>query len=342
METELSEPTFDLAVNSLALVFTTFYIFGFLTTSLFLYRAAHFLHLYTLQSSCLTRYTRGRPYQAWALVVGASDGLGWHITQHLAAKGFNIVLLGRDAAALDSQVGACKRAHPEASFRPAVADSSSSHGMRATIDRIVANLTGPEDPRLGPLTLLVNCVDHGAVVEELPMALSKTAHGDVDATINRNLRFTTQLTRALLPTLQRNGPALVINVSGFAATIGVPYWSVDSGAKAYLQAWTQAMGFEMMSEGTDVEFLCVVVGPTGGAKEKSESFMKVNAEDVASAVLDRVGCGRTCVAAHWRHAVFLAVMEKVPEGVLRLFYPQAAARERYRRKRLEEDAKKGH
>ena len=344
MDTTISEPTFDLALNGLATAFTAFFVLGFLTTFFLIFQFARFIYTYAFQSSSLPRYLHGRKYYAWALVTGASDGIGLAFVQHLAARGFNVVLAGRNATKLASKIDRLKKQYPQASFRSVTADAASSHGMKAAIEKLVADLTGLDDPLPGPLTVLVNNVGGMSMFEDPWRALASTSHADVDAIINLNLRFTTQITRALLPAMQQQAPAVVLSVGSFAGSTGTPFVATYSGTKAYLRSWSQAMAFEMIAEGKDVEFFCPIVGLTCGTSayrvETPPDFMTQDAGQVAGAALDRVGCGRFAVAAHWKHALMLAVLGLLPDAVLRAIYPQASVAEKEKQRVRREGAKK--
>ncbi len=62
----------------------------------------------------------------WALVGGASKGLGWGCAQALAREGVNVVMVSRGAKVLEAAAGALRSACP------------------ATILTVAADITTPE------------------------------------------------------------------------------------------------------------------------------------------------------------------------------------------------------
>jgi 17beta-estradiol 17-dehydrogenase / very-long-chain 3-oxoacyl-CoA reductase len=60
---------------------------------------------------------------------------------------------------------------------------------------------------------------------------------EIDENIRLNTRFLTQLTRAVLPILEHNALALIINMGSIAAVAGLPLGSVYAGGKAYDMAF---------------------------------------------------------------------------------------------------------
>ena len=89
----------------------------------------------------------------WALVCGASKGLGLGCAQALAAEGANVVLVARGAAALDSAVASLRAACPEVTVLGVAADITTPEGRTAALtvaggpgaafDILVNNAGGP-------------------------------------------------------------------------------------------------------------------------------------------------------------------------------------------------------
>ena len=67
----------------------------------------------------------------WALVGGASKGLGLGCAQALAADGVNLVMVARGAEALQAAAQAIRGAHPGVAALPVAADITSPEGRAA-------------------------------------------------------------------------------------------------------------------------------------------------------------------------------------------------------------------
>ena len=167
-----------------------------------------FARLHTRSSSIL-RYRHGN--SAWACVTGASDGIGLGLAQELAQSGFNVVLHGRDLAKLERVKAHLGRDFPETGVRIAVADASSS--AAGQVQNVLAILHDLH------LTVLVNNVGGASGVSERFSLLQRQTPQEIDSLININLRFPTQLTKAVLPILTR--PSLVINLGSFAGRVSI-------------------------------------------------------------------------------------------------------------------------
>ena len=89
----------------------------------------------------------------WALVGGASKGLGWGCAAALAAEGVNVVMVARGAEALQASAQALAQQHPRVRIVPVAADITTEAGRSAiwsaaggpgqAFDIVVTNAGGP-------------------------------------------------------------------------------------------------------------------------------------------------------------------------------------------------------
>lgn len=272
------------------------------TASLYLtLRFLRFLHLYTRPSS-LPRYHHGR--SPWALVTGASDGIGLAFAHQLAAQDFNILLHGRNAQKLETAHSRLTAAFPTLNFRIIVADASDASS--AQIKDIVAKIGNLN------LTILINNVGGGSVCKPF----EDYTFEETDTMMNVNARFPTQLTCALLPRFTRKdaGACLIMNM-GSLGTAGVPYAVPYGGAKAFNVSMSASLEVEMRVEGKlGVEVLAVQVGAVTGVSHRGDAatVFTPGAGTMARAALGRVGCGRAEVVGYVGHAVQKFVADALP------------------------------
>lgn len=225
-----------------------------------------------------------------------------------------------------------QKTHPETSFRTLIADASTSHGMKSTIESMTASLSTLP----GPLTILLNNVGGAGGLPSFT-SLAAHTHADVDGLLNLNIRFATQLTRALLPLLRQNTPSLILNSGSGAGRLPLPYLGVYSGCKAYLRLFTASLAQELAAEGADIEVMLASIGNTGNAGGHGESkgllarLLAPSAARVARGALERVGCGRVCVPPVWEQGVVEGIMMALPEGVVTGVLGRVAKKERAER-----------
>mmetsp|Transcript_30504 Transcript_30504/g.34936 ORF Transcript_30504/g.34936 Transcript_30504/m.34936 type:complete len:141 (-) Transcript_30504:670-1092(-) len=58
----------------------------------------------------------------WAVVTGASDGIGYEYANRLAARGFDVILIARNEEKLKFRIDELKKLHPKSEFKHIVFD----------------------------------------------------------------------------------------------------------------------------------------------------------------------------------------------------------------------------
>ncbi|KAK0719152.1 hypothetical protein B0H67DRAFT_442611, partial [Lasiosphaeris hirsuta] len=251
-----------------------------------------------LRPSQIQRYLHtkdGKP--AWALVTGASDGIGKALSSELAARGFNVVLHGRNPEKLDRALQELQAAHPTRQFRTLIADAKNT--APDVFKDIVSHLADLH------LTVLVNNVGGVVIYDQNEFKpVEAYSHQEIADTIAINAVFPTMLMSALIPAMVRSGPALIINV-GSMADQGIPLISIYGAAKSYLQTVSGAMQLDMEIAGHDIEVLYVcAAGVTGVSHYWSPPTLLIpDSTTFARAALARVGCGKTSIIPYWVHAL---------------------------------------
>ncbi|KAK1657840.1 short chain dehydrogenase [Colletotrichum godetiae] len=287
-----------------------------------------------LRKSKLNRYlvpVNGKP--AWALVTGASDGIGKGLANELAARGFNVVLHGRNDVKLEEVRHNLALANPEREFRIMVGDA----GVLGAGDK-------PWDVMLAPLEnlnlrVLINNVG-GGPAEPIMRRLDESSMEEVAANVHMNALFPTLLNAILIPRFTASSePALIINV-GSLSDNGLPLLSFYSGSKAYLGAMSTSMARELSMDGFDVEVMGVRIGAVATKPElMTPRVFWPSVEVIASAILDRVGCGRAVLIPYWGHAVQMAFLELVPAVLQDPLYERIMVKMRSTEKKVFSKAK---
>jgi uncharacterized protein len=72
----------------------------------------------------------------WAVVTGASSGLGRGLAARLADRGMSLVLTGRNETRLDEAAQQIRRAAPGVKVETVVADISTRSGVSTLLDRV--------------------------------------------------------------------------------------------------------------------------------------------------------------------------------------------------------------
>lgn len=180
----------------------------------------------------------------WAIVTGASSGIGKEFARQLAASGLNLLLAARRLSLLeDWGKQLAKQFHVQ--YR-AVGVDLSEEGF---LDKIT---TATHDLDVG---LLVSNAGVGVPTEFL-QADRQALHSVVRLNVVAHL----ELSRYFGAKLVRRGHGGIILVSAFGAAQGIPYMANDSATKAYVLSLGEALHVELQKSGVNVSVL--LPGPT--------------------------------------------------------------------------------
>jgi NAD(P)-dependent dehydrogenase (short-subunit alcohol dehydrogenase family) len=175
-----------------------------------------------------------------AVVTGGAKGIGFAISEDLVSRGFNVVITGRDSAALDAAVQRLKESNPEVSVTGKVMDVQDLDSITTTFSEI--------GEQFESLAALVNCA--GIVIREDMETVSDDTWLTV---INTNLTGAFRCSKAALPLL-KSAPAgaSIVNISSIAGTLGIAGRTSYTASKAGLEGLTRTMALELAEFGIRV------------------------------------------------------------------------------------------
>ena len=181
----------------------------------------------------------------WAVVTGASSGLGRGLAARLADRGMSLVLTGRDQTRLHETAQQIRRSAPQVNVKTIVTDLSTPSGVSALIDRVGDR----------PVEVLVNNAGFGSY--------GPFAEADTDREANEvavDVSAVIALARAFLPGMVARRSGGILNVASTIAFQPGPYQAVYGASKAFVLSFSQALWAEARGAGVAVTALCP--GPT--------------------------------------------------------------------------------
>lgn len=182
----------------------------------------------------------------YALITGASKGIGRAMALLLAQKGYNLLLVARSAEELQTLTAFVKSNHNvDAIYH--VADLSVA-GTASQIAEWVKTLHVP-------VSILINNAGLGiwGNFGELDI-ISQTSMMQV------NMTALVELSHHLIPALKSQKQAFILNVSSTAAYQAVPTLAVYAASKSFVLSFSRALRHELKS--TTVSVSCLCPGPT--------------------------------------------------------------------------------
>jgi uncharacterized protein len=247
-----------------------------------------------------------------ALVTGASSGIGAAYARLLAAEGYHLVLVARDARRLEQLAAELTERHRvQAAVLPA--DLATDEGMAAVEARL----------RAAPVDLLVN---NAGMSLNRPF-LESTA--DLEETLLRvNVHAVLRLTLAALPGMVERGRGDVINVSSVSGFGSVMPGSTYPASKAWVINFSESVAHSVRRYGVRVLALCPGYTRTelhqraGINMSRTPGWMWLDAVDVARDGLRDLRKGKLVSVPNWKYKLAAFGIRHAPRRLL-----QAASRD---------------
>lgn len=182
--------------------------------------------------------------RSFAVVTGASSGIGLELAREFAENGFDVLLCAEDAAIHTAELELAQTGAKVSGFQ---ADLSTYEGVRA----LYAAITATERP-VDALALNAGVGLGGPFVET-----------DLDrelAMIDLNVKSTVHLAKLVLRDMVARNEGKVLITSSIASTMPGAFQSVYNATKSFLQSLTEALQNELKDTGITITAL--MPGPT--------------------------------------------------------------------------------
>ncbi len=176
-----------------------------------------------------------------ALVTGATSGIGAAFTRRLAADGYRLVVVARDAAGLAEREGELLASGaPQVQVLPA--DLTDPVQRQRVADRL-------SDPGR-PVDLLVNNAGRG-----IGKGFAMTSQQELRQQLELNVTAVMLLTHAALPGMTARGHGGIINVASIAGLLP-GRGSTYSASKAWVIAFSEGLAMACNGSGVRIQALC--------------------------------------------------------------------------------------
>ena len=184
----------------------------------------------------------------WAIITGASSGIGKALAFQFAAGGFDVLLVARNGAALAEVAAECSaRYGVETEVVPT--DLSRTDSLENLITALAAK------PRR--YEVLVNNAGFGLHGD--------FASSDIEQNIqllNVQLTAALRLTKAVLPSMIERRSGRILNIASVYSYSPVPFQSVYGACKAFLLSFSSSLQNELKGTGVTVTVFCPGVTQT--------------------------------------------------------------------------------
>jgi short-subunit dehydrogenase len=252
---------------------------------------------------------------SWALVTGATAGIGESFTRLLAENNYNIVLVARDMPRLQERASQLQSQF-NVQTRIIQADLSTDAGCSAVEEYITNN----------QIDVLINNAGFG-INKAFTMSELKAEQEMFDVLVRTPMR----LMHIVLPGMKQRNKGVLINVSSVAGYIaGGSY----SAAKSYLTVISESLHTELA--GTNVKICALCPGFTrtefhqrGRMSMKGlPSFMWLNSDRLVAKAWSDALKGKAVSIPGWQYQILVFVIQSLPRSIIRKIGMNLRAKQR--------------
>lgn len=270
-------------------------------------------------------------YGEYAIVTGATDGIGKAYALELAARGMNLILISRTQSKLDD----VKKEISESVKRP------------VDIVTQAIDLTQVTDSALASFEKIIADKDVGILVNNAGMSLDHPDYLETTSTsfnrdlIHINVYAPTVLTRAVLPGMKSRKRGVIVNLGSANGVLpAVALLSTYAGSKAYINQFSRSMDEELKEYNIRVHDQCPFFVTTKISKIRKPRLDAPTPKAWVRSAVKQIGY-ETVRTPYWSHGLMLMVLQSIcPDWIVNdyVLSLHKSFRKRFYRKQAERAA----
>ncbi|EME44214.1 hypothetical protein DOTSEDRAFT_71895 [Dothistroma septosporum NZE10] len=234
---------------------------------------------------------------SWAVVTGASDGIGKEYALQLAANAFNIVLVSRTKSKLDTLAQEIENKYKVQTKVHAMDFAANRDTDYTALKQVVAGLD---------VSILINNVGQS---HSIPVPFTDTSETEMKDIITINCTGTLRVTQLIAPGMVQRKHGLILTMASFGGIMPTPLLATYSGSKAFLQQWSTALSGELAPHNVHVQLVQSYLVTSAMSKIRRSSALIPTPKQFVRAALGKIGRsgGAQGIAAtstpYWSHGI---------------------------------------
>lgn len=238
------------------------------------------------------------PPKSWALITGASDGIGKEFALQLSRQNFSLLLVSRTSSKLASLAEEISSINGSIEIKTFAIDFASASDVEYSR---IADLIKDLD-----ISILINNV---GLSHSIPVTFAQTPEKEVVDIITVNNVATLRVSQLVIPGMISRRRGLILTMGSFGGLLPTPLLATYSGSKAFLQYWSSALGSELERYNITVELVQSYLVTSNMSKIRRSSAMVPTPRAFVKTVLGKIGraCGAQgfaySSAPFWSHAL---------------------------------------
>ncbi|CAK4034846.1 Very-long-chain 3-oxoacyl- reductase [Lecanosticta acicola] len=250
--------------------------------------------LFLLPGAKLSKFGRKG---TWAVVTGASDGIGKEYAVQLAAKAYNVVLVSRTKSKLDALATEIQEKYKVQTKVHAMDFAANKDSDYKAFGKLIDGLD---------VSILINNVGQS---HDIPVPFVETKEQELRDIVTINCMGTLRVTQLIAPGMVQRKHGLIITMASFGGIMPTPLLATYSGSKAFLQQWSTALSAELEPHNVKVQLVQSYLVTSAMSKIRRSSALIPNPRQFVKAALSKIGRsgGAQGIAGtstpYWSHAI---------------------------------------
>lgn len=271
------------------------------------------IHFLAFVARTLKKGKHPTEYGKWAIVTGATSGIGEAFAYELAAKKMNLLIISRSEEKLEKVCSEIvNNYNVECRYIAHNYEKYPAPEFTQKLEEVCQELT-----ENGGIGVLINNVGVANEIPELFHALSLT---DIDRMVTVNINSTLHMTHVVLPYMLKRKTGCIISVSSASSLHPTPMLAVYSATKSFMAQFSRSIHYEYKEHGIDVLCLVPYYVISNMFKRGKPTLIAPAAERVAHESLEFLG-SRVQVYPYWMHRVIgtlAQIYPFTPSGLLKV------------------------
>ncbi|KAI6695569.1 hypothetical protein NL676_023279 [Syzygium grande] len=236
-----------------------------------------------------------RDYGSWAVITGATDGIGKALVFKLASTGLNLILVGRNPGKLKATSSELRERYGTTiEVKTLIADFAKLSG-----EEIVGTMTGATEG-----------LDVGLLVNNAGMAYPYARYfHEVDrelmeSMLRVNLNAAVWVTKGVIDGMLKKKRGAILNIgSGSSVYVSsYPLQTLYASTKAFMAMFSRSIALEYKERGVDIQCQVPLFIATKMTMLRRRPMLVPSSEIFSGASVQWIGYERQC-NPYWSHAV---------------------------------------
>lgn len=228
---------------------------------------------------------------SWAIITGATDGIGLSYAHEFSKKGYNLLLISRSEDKLNK-------------VKQEIDKESNKKGKQ--IDIHIADFTKTDiydgiEKKIKTLPRVDVLINNVGMSYEHPEFY---ASPHLEKT-NQNILYVncfscSRMCYIILPIMEKQNHGVILNISSFSALDPVPLLSIYAASKAFVDSFSRSIAYEYAKKGITIQSVLPGFVATKMSKIRKANWMAPSADDYVKSQLKTVGLD-SFTTGFWSH-----------------------------------------